>query len=150
MSTHNFDTQIGPLPEIVAYDTYFVDPHSGQDPYWDEDFYDRDKLENKDTSKKPNDQIENDDLNTDAHVSDAPRYTLMDLCTVNPHLPVASALPNIHPRQQNQQKHIAVIHHQNLLQLQVTPNGLTKFLPLSTILTLKKCYVSTGLRGVKI
>ena len=31
--TDNFDTQIRPLPEIVAYGTYFVDPLYGLDPY---------------------------------------------------------------------------------------------------------------------
>ena len=27
--TDNFDTQFRPLPEVVAYDTYFVDPQYG-------------------------------------------------------------------------------------------------------------------------
>ena len=76
--THNFDTQFRPLPEVVAYDTYFVDPQHGLDPYWDEDLYDQDKLEYKDTYNKPNDQIESDNLITDAQVSDALRYALID------------------------------------------------------------------------
>ena len=29
----DFDTQFGPLPEVVAYDTYFVDVQFGCDPY---------------------------------------------------------------------------------------------------------------------
>ena len=53
------------------------------EPYWDEELYDQDKLEYKDTYNKPNDQIESDDLITDAHVSDALRYALIDLWTVN-------------------------------------------------------------------
>ena len=69
--TDNFDTQFRSLPEVVAYDAYFVDPHYGFDPYWDEELYDQDKLEYKDTYNKPNDQIECDDLITDAHVSEA-------------------------------------------------------------------------------
>ena len=36
--TDNFETQFRPLPEVVAYDTYFVDPQYGFDPYWDEDY----------------------------------------------------------------------------------------------------------------
>ena len=40
--TNNFGTQLTPLPEVVAYDTYFVDPQYGLDPYWDEDLYDED------------------------------------------------------------------------------------------------------------
>ena len=39
--TNNFDTQFRPLPEVAAYDTYFVDPQYARDPYWDEDLYDQ-------------------------------------------------------------------------------------------------------------
>ena len=85
--TDNFDTQFRRLPEVVAYDAYFVDPQYGFDPCWDEDLYNQDKLEYKDTYNKPNDQIERDDLITDAHVSDALRHALIDLWIVNPHLP---------------------------------------------------------------
>ena len=35
--TDNFKTQFRPLPAVVAYDTYFVDPQYGIDSYWDED-----------------------------------------------------------------------------------------------------------------
>ena len=117
--TDNFDNQFRPLPEVVAYDAYFVDPQYGFDPYWDEELYDHDKLEYKDTYNKPNDQIECDDLITDAHVSDALRHALIGLWTVNPHLPDTSALPNFRPRPQNQQRHTAVIDDQILPQLQV-------------------------------
>ena len=102
--TDNFNTQFRSLPEVVAYDAYFVDPQYGLDPYWDEDLYDQDKLEYKDTYNKPNDQIECDDLITDAHVSDALRYALIDFWTVNPHLPDTSALPNFHYHKTNQGK----------------------------------------------
>ena len=74
--TDNFGTYFRPLPEVVAYDPYFVDPQYGFDPYWDEEVYDQDKLEYTDTYNKPNDQIESDDLITDAHVSDALRYAV--------------------------------------------------------------------------
>ena len=74
---------------------------------------------------------------TDAHVSDALRHALIALWTVNPHLPDTSALPHFRPRPQKQQRHTAVIDDQILPQLQVTPDGLTKFLPLSTNLPLK-------------
>ena len=94
-------------------------------------------MEYKDTYNKPNDQIECDDLITDAHVSDALRHALIDLWTVNPHLPDTSALPNFRPRPQNQQRQTAVIDNQILPQLQVTPDGLTRFLLLSTNLPLK-------------
>ena len=94
-------------------------------------------MECKETYNKPNNQIESDDLITDAHVSDALRYALIELWTVNPHLPETSALPNFPPRPQNQQRQTAVIDDQVLPQLQVTPDGLTRFLPLSTSLPLK-------------
>ena len=135
--TDNFDSHFRPLPEVVAYDPYFVDPQYGFDPYWDEEIYDQDKLEHKDTYNKPNDQIESDDLITDAHVTDALRYAVIDLWTVNPQLPDTSPLPNFRPRPQNQQRQIAVIDNQILPQLQVTPDGLTRFFPLSTNLPLK-------------
>ena len=135
--TDKFATHFRPLPEVVAYDPYFVDPQYGFDPYWDEEIYDQDKLEHKDTYNKLSNQIECDDLFTDAHVSDALRYAVTDLWTVNPQLPDTSPLPNFRPRPQKQQRQIAVIDDQILPQLQVTPDGLTKFLPLSTNLPLK-------------
>ena len=135
--TDNFDTHFRHLPAVVAYDPYSVDPQYGFDPYWDEEIYDPDKLEYKDTYNKPNDQIECDDLITDAHVSDALRYAVIDLWTVNPQLPDTSPLPNLRPRPQNQQRQKAVIDDQILPQLQVTPDGFTRFLPLSTNLPLK-------------
>ena len=134
--TDNFDTHFRPLPEVVAYDPYFVDPQYGFDPYWDEELYDQDKLAYKDTYNKPKNQIECDDLITYAHVSDALRHALIDLWTVNPQLPDTSALQNFQPRPQNQQ-HTAVIDDQILPQLQVTPDGLRRFLPLSTNMPLK-------------
>ena len=94
-------------------------------------------MEYKDTYNKPNDQIESDDLITDAHVSDALPYALINLWTVNPHLPDTSTLPNFQPRPRNQQRQTTVIDDQNLPQLQVTPDGLTRFFSLSTKLPLK-------------
>ena len=135
--TDNFDTQFRPLPEVVLYDTYFVDPHYGLNPYWVEDIYDQFKMEFKDTYNKPNDQIESDDLITDAHVSDALPYALIDLWTLNPPLLDKSALLNFQPRPQNEQRQIAVIDDQILPQLQLTPDRLTTFLPLSTNLPFK-------------
>ena len=99
--------------------------------------FDQDKLEYKDYYNKSKDQIERDDLITDAHVSDELRYALIDLWTVNPHLPDTSALPNFQPRPQNLQRQTTVIDDQILSHFQVTPDGLTRFLPLSTNLPLK-------------
>ena len=109
--TDKFDTRFRPLPEVVAYDTYLVYPQYRLDPYWDGDLYDQEKLEYKDTYNKSNDQIESDDLITDAHLSDALRYALIDLWTVNPHLLDTSALPNFQWRPKNQQKQKAVIEN---------------------------------------
>ena len=99
--------------------------------------YDQDKLEYKDTYTKPKDQIENDYLITDAHVSDELRYALIEFGTVNPHLPDKSPLTNFQPGPQNRQKQIAVIDDQIVPQLQITPDGLTTFLPLSADLPMK-------------
>ena len=119
--TVNFETQFRPLPEVIAYETYFVRPQYELETYWEEDLYDYHKLEYKDTYNKPNDQTENDDLITDAHVSDALRYALIDLWTLNPHLRDISALPSFQPRSQNQQMQIAVVDGQFFPQLQETP-----------------------------
>ena len=135
--TDNFETQFRPLSEVVAYDTYFVDPQYGLYPYWDEELYDQDKLEYQDTHNKPNHQIESNELITNSHVSDALRYALIDLYTVNPHLPDTSALPNFQSRPQDLQRQTPVIDDQLLPQLQVTPDGLTRFFSLSTNLALK-------------
>ena len=56
---------------------------------------------------------------------------------MNPHLPDTSALPNFQPRQQNLQRQTAVFDDQVLPHRQVTLDGLTRFLPLSTNLPLK-------------
>ena len=125
--TDNFETQFRPLPEVVAYDTFFVHPQYALGPYWDEQFYDQDKLEFLDNYNKSNDQIVSEGLITDAHVSDALRYALIVLWTLNPRLPDTSALPNFQSRPESQQKQIAVIDGQILAQVQVTPDELTGF-----------------------
>ena len=103
----------------------------------DANLFDQDKLEYNSTHNKPNDRCESDDLLTDAHVLDAPRYAIIDLWTVNPHLTVTSPLPNFQPRPQNQQKQLAVLEDQILPQLWVTRDGLTRFFAPSTNLSLE-------------
>ena len=150
--TDNFDTHFGLLPEVVLYDIYFIDPQYGLDLYWDEEIFDPNKLEHKDTYDKPNDQIESDDLITNAHVSDALRYALIDLWTVNPLLPDTSALPNFQPRPQNPQRQTAVINDQILPQPKVARRT-HKFSPALNRFAIKKkaqnALISNGFRGVK-
>ena len=93
-------------------------------------------MEYIDKYNKPNDQIEDDDLITGAHESDVIRKALIDIWTVNPQLPDTSSIPNFQPGAQNQQNQVTVIADQTLPQLQVTPDGLKRFLPLSTNLPL--------------
>ena len=133
----NVNTQFRPFLEVVENDTCLVDPQYGLDFSWDEDVNDQDKLEYKGTHIKSNDQIESDDLITDSHVSDALLSALIDLWTVNPHLPDTSLIPNFQPRPQNQQRQVAVIDDQTLPQLQVAPDGLKRFSPLAGNLPLK-------------
>ena len=83
-------------------------------------------------------------------MSDELRYALIDLWTVNPHLPDTSALPNFQPRSQNQQRQNVIIDDQILPQLQLTADGLERFLPLSTFLPLKigvKCFTFQWISG---
>ena len=133
----NFEFQFISLPEIVAYDTYFVDPQYECETYWNEGLFDGDKLEYKDTHNKPNDQFESNDLIRDSHVSDALRKAIFDLRTVNPQSTDRSPLPNFPPRPQNHRRQIAVIDNRTLTQLQLTPDGLKMILQISTILPLK-------------
>ena len=117
----------------LLLDTDFVDPQFGRDPCCVEDLYDEGKL----GYNKPTDQTENNDLITDSHVSDALRYALIDLWTVNPHSSDMSPLPKFQPRPQNQQTQIVLIDNQISPQLQVIPDGLTRFFSLSRNLPLK-------------
>ena len=94
-------------------------------------------MEYKINYNNPNDPIENNDFIRDSHVSNAPRYATFGLWTVTPQLGDTSPLPNIQPRPQNHQRQIAVIDHQILLHFQITPEGLTRFLPLWTNIPLK-------------
>ena len=89
-------------------------------------------MEYKDTHNKPTDRNQSDNLIADAYVSDALRYAILDLWTVNPLLPNKTPITNFEPRPQNQQWQIAIIDDQVLTQLQVTPQGLTGFFPQST------------------
>ena len=74
--------------------------------------------------------------------------------TVNPHLPDTSSLTNFQPLPQNQQKQNALIGDQIFSQLQVTPDGLIRLLPLSLNLPLKKklkkLYFPVDLGGLNI
>ena len=133
---------MGRFPKVVTYGKNFVDTQNGHHAYWDEDIYDQDKLEYIDTHNKhqcthnkdtaPNDETESDELITDALVADALWYSLLDLWTVTPYLHDTSPLPNFQQRPKNQQWQIALIDDQIIPQLQVTPDRLTRFLPLST------------------
>ena len=104
------DTQIRSLSEVVANDTFFVDLEYAVDLYWDENFYYQDNWECRDTHNISNHQVESDDFIRDAHVSDALRYALIGLWTVNSHLPNTLPLPNFPPRPQNRQKQLAVFY----------------------------------------
>ena len=73
----------------------------------------------------------------DAHVSDELRYAFIDLWTPNPHLHDKSPLPSFQPRPQNQQTQSAIFGNQLWPKLQVTPDKLMSFLPLSTNLPFK-------------
>ena len=71
--------------------------HSINDPYWDDDFYDQEKLEFKNNFDRSPEQNEGDGVITDSHVSEKLRYVLIDLWTVNPQLLNTSPLPNFRP-----------------------------------------------------
>ena len=53
----DLDTQLRPLPEVVTYNTYFVDPQYGLDTFRVEDLYDQDKSEYGAPDNNTSDQI---------------------------------------------------------------------------------------------
>ena len=63
--TQNTSTPFWPLPEITDHEPQFIDSHYQQDPYWNDDLYDQQKLEYKHNFNKPPEQIEEDDIITD-------------------------------------------------------------------------------------
>ena len=63
---------------------------------------------------------------------------LIELWTMKPQLPYTSSVTNFPPRPQSHQKPSSVFSNEVLQQLQLTPDGLSKFLTLSTSLPLNK------------
>ena len=100
-----------------VHTTHSIDPQIELDPFWDEDLPYQGKLEYKDTSNKPKDQIESVDLITDANVLDAIRFAMINFRTMDPHLPDTSSIPCFQPRPENQHRQIAVLDGQYLPQL---------------------------------
>ena len=104
-----FISQFRSLPRIVAYDKYFADPQNGDYSSRDEELNSQHTLKKKYSHSKPNGQIKSNDLITDSQVSNALRYPIIDLWTVDTQLLDTSALPNFPPRQQNHQKQTVVM-----------------------------------------
>ena len=80
---------------VVAQDTNLLELQYGRDLYSEEDFYTQDYLKYKYNHIKPNNQNKKEDLMTDLHLSHAFWYALVDLRTVNSHLPHMSPSPII-------------------------------------------------------
>ena len=59
--------------------------------------YGQEKLEYKHNFTKQAEQLKDDDLITDSHVTDKLRYALIDLWLVNPQLLIASPFTNFRP-----------------------------------------------------
>ena len=86
---------------------------------------------------KPNDPLEDNDLITNSHVSDALRYSFFDRGTVSAPLLDSLTLLNFLTRARNHHRRIWNNDYLFFLQLQVKPDGLTKLPSLSKNLPLK-------------
>ena len=136
--TQDFKSTFKPLPQIADSDKHLVHHPYGLDSYWEDHIYDQDKLEYRHNYNKPAEQIGNDDINIDLHVSHTLRYALIDLWTFNPQLPGTSPLlhftPFVHSNKTRQQ---LVLENEIAPQLKSTPDGIIDILLLSTYFHLK-------------
>ena len=71
-------TPFRPLIQIADYEAQFIDPRYEQDPCWNDDLYDQDKLEYKQDFNKPPEKIVDDDIITDSHLSNKLICALVD------------------------------------------------------------------------
>ena len=70
----NIPKRFRTLPQIKECKPHYEDPQYHRDPYSDFEIYDQEKLEVKQCSDRSPEQIEDDDIFTDSHVSAKPRY----------------------------------------------------------------------------
>ena len=56
--TQNTPTPFPPSSKLPDCEPQFIDLHYQQDPYWNDDLYDQEKLERKNNLGKPPEQIE--------------------------------------------------------------------------------------------
>ena len=133
----NISTLIRPLPQIPNYEPQFIDPHYEQYTYCFDDLYDQDKLQYKHNFNKPPEEVEDDDINPDSHVSNKLRSALTDLWTFSPQLPITSPLPNFGPPHNLEKYQKPVINTEIIRQLRSIPGKNSKIQPASTNLQLK-------------
>ena len=53
--TKDFETQFHPLPIAEDYNTHYIDPEYGNDPYWDDEIYDKRNLQFRRDDYSPTD-----------------------------------------------------------------------------------------------
>ena len=89
--TQDFDSTFRLLPQTADSNEHFVDHQYGLDPP------DQENLEYRHNCNTPAEQIDEDDIIINSHVSDKVRHALIDLWTSNPQLPGTSPLPHSTP-----------------------------------------------------
>ena len=129
-ANQHISTMFRHLPENPENESQFINPHYQQDPYWNDDLFDHEKLEYKQNFNKRPEQIEDHDLITDSHVSDKKRrHALLDSRTFNPQLPNTSPSPKFRPTLNFTNCQTPVIDTEIFPQLQPIPGKNTNFLP---------------------
>ena len=123
--------------EVQDWKPQSNDPQNQPDPYCGNNFYKQEQLHFQNTFDKSLEQIEDDHIITDSHVSDKIRYALTALWTVIKQPPNTSPLPNFRPPLDFTICQISLPDGEIILQLQSFQRKNTKFLPISTNLQMK-------------
>ena len=128
--TKDFETQFRPLPLIEDYHPHYPDPDYGKDPYWDDEIYDRQKLQFRQDEYPPTDD-EDDPPIVDNKLSRA----LIELWQPNSE----ALLEEIEETQEQEdfQGPDSLLDKTAFLHILVEKQGEPSYVPLSTNLGLK-------------
>ena len=128
--TKDFETQFRPLPLIEDYHPHYPDPDYGKDPYWDDEIYDRQKLQFRQDEYPPTDD-EDDPPIVDNKLSKA----LIELWQPNSEALLEEIEETL--EQEDFQGPDSLLDETAFLHILVEKQGEQSYVPLSTNLGLK-------------
>ena len=127
--TKNFETQFQPLPLIEDYNSQYLDPDYGKDPYWDDELYDKQNLQFTGDDYPPTDDEDDPDI-----VDDTISRALIELW--QPNFEATSPEVETIQRQEDHKDPTSLLDETAFLHLLVAKEGETPYVPLSTNLGL--------------